>query len=190
VDVLGREATGFPLRSGNSRVTAWWVADYDRDQQFRFLVAFEDGSLKNWRDEGQPTPGWNFQPSSHGAITYLEPIRVGSKDYLFAGHRDGFVRLLSRSGEDRATTAVRVPSGQVPAFRLGATIEASTVLYFDAEGVLQERTFGDNRAVGLSGKAKGDSVRLEDTDGDGKPEVVVMKGGKRQVFNARNEPVG
>ena len=190
VDVLGREATGFPLRSGNSRVTAWWVADYDRDQQFRFLVAFEDGSLKNWRDEGQPTPGWNFQPSSHGAITYLEPIRVGSKDYLFAGHRDGFVRLLSRSGEDRATTAVRVPSGQVPAFRLGATIEASTVLYFDAEGVLQERTIGDNRAVGLSGKAKGDSVRLEDTDGDGKPEVVVMKGGKRQVFNARNEPVG
>ncbi|MEY5044028.1 MAG: hypothetical protein RJA19_1255 [Bacteroidota bacterium] len=189
VDVLGREAAGFPLRAGNSKVTAWCVADYDRDRQFRFLVAFEDGSLRNWRDEGQPTPGWNFTPGSHGPILYIEPIRVGSKDYLFAAHKDGYIRLLSRSGEDRATTPVRFPAGQIPAFRLGATIESTSVLYFDERGELQERTLGDNRPVGLNGKAKGDRVKIEDTDGDGKPEVVVLQGSTRRVFNARNEEI-
>jgi len=188
IDVLGREVQGFPIRPAGG-VTAWLLADYDRNRQYRFLVATPTGEVLNYREEGQRTPGWNFK-SNGEAVTHLSHIRVGSKDYLYAGQADSNVRLLSRTGADRMTTAVKVPSSGRPAFRLGGSIESSTVLYIGDGDWVEERTFGSNEAVGMSRRIRGVQVLTEDVTGDGKAEVVVIDAsGMRTAWNQRNEQV-
>lgn len=188
IDVLGREVQGFPIQPSGG-VSAWLVVDYDRNRKYRFLVATPRGEVLNYREEAQRTPGWNFV-SNGEAVAHLSHLRVGSKDFLYAGQTNSKVRLLSRTGTDRLNTMVQVPSAVAPAFRLGGSIESSTVLFIGEGDWVEERTFGTNEAVGMSRRVKGVQVLTEDVTGDGKAEVVVLDAsGARTVWNQRNEQV-
>lgn len=188
IDVLGREVKGFPKRwsQGFSAVN---VFDYDRNRQYRFLMAAPNGELFNFRKEGERTPGWNFKVRPGRYITSLAHVRVSNKDYVFAGQDDGSVRFLKRSGEDRFDSPLQFPSGQIPVFRLGASIESSSVLFFDDDGVIQERTIGTNEAIGMTGLTQGIKVELQDRTGDGIPDVVVHTGRGEEVWDSRNQRI-
>tara|TARA_B100000767_G_scaffold275737_1_gene314872 strand:- start:9622 stop:11451 length:1830 start_codon:yes stop_codon:yes gene_type:complete len=188
IDALGREVKGFP-KQWSQGFSAVAVLDYDRNRQYRFLTAAPNGELFNFRKEGERTPGWNFKPRPGRYITSLEHVRVANKDYIFAGQDDNSVRFLRRSGEDRFDSPLQFPSGQIPVFRLGASLESSTVLFFDSEGVLQERTIGGNTPKGMSGLTQGYSVILEDRTGDGIPEIVVQSKEGEQVWSAGNQRI-
>ena len=188
IDVLGREVKGFPKRwsQGFSAVN---VFDYDRNRQYRFLMAAPNGELFNFRKEGERTPGWKFKVRPGRYITSLAHVRVSNKDYVFAGQDDGSVRFLKRSGEDRFDSPLQFPSGQIPVFRLGASIESSSVLFFDDEGVIQERTIGTNAAIGMTGLTQGIKVKLVDRTGDGIPDVVVQTKRGEEVWDSRNQRI-
>ena len=188
IDVLGRSVRGFPKRWSRG-FSAVGVLDYDRNRQYRFLMAAPNGELFNFRREGERTPGWNFKPQSERYITSIAHVRVGNKDYIFAGQDDNSVRFLKRSGEDRFSAPLKFPSGQEPVFRLGATIETSAVLFFDGAGVIQERIIGSNQPTGMNGLTRGLSVEVEDRTGDGIPEVVVQTSTGEEIWGANNERI-
>jgi hypothetical protein len=188
VDILGREVKGYPIAPA-SGITASAVIDYDRNRKYRIFLASGDGDLLNFRQEGMPTPGWDFEPRSERTIVHVKHIRVGNRDYLYVGHEDGSIRLLKRSGADRFKSSVSVPSNQVPCFRLSQSISSSTVLYIDDSGWLQERTFGTNEPVGMSRMTRGISAAMDDRDGDGIQEVIVQTLAGEEVWNARNERI-
>ena len=189
IDVLGREVEGFPKRWSDG-FSAFAVFDYDKNRQYRFILATPDGQVFNFRKEGERTPGWKFQPRNGRHIVSLVHLSIGPKDYIFAGQDDGTVRILSRTGEDRYDSPLRVPVGQKLAFRIGKDLESSTVLFVDEEGWVQELTVSTNDAVGMSRLARGSSVRVEDRTGDGIPEVVVITAGGEEIWNARNQRLG
>lgn len=186
IDVLGREAKGFPKR-WSTGFSAFAVFDYDKNRQFRFLMAAPNGEVFNFRKEGERTPGWKFKAQSGRYIISLSHLRIGPRDYIFAGQDDGSVRILDRTGEDRFRSAVRVPVGQSLAFRLGKDLASSTVLYVDEAGWVQERTIGFNEPVGLSQMTRGLGVRVEDRTGDGIPEVIVSTQAGEELWDAGNQ---
>jgi hypothetical protein len=186
IDVLGREVKGFPKRWSNG-FSAFAVFDYDKNRQFRFLLAAPNGEVFNFRKEGERTPGWKFKAESGRHIVSLSHLRIGPRDYIFAGQDDGSVRILSRTGEDRFRSPVRVPVGQKLAFRLGKDLASSTVLYVDNEGWVQERTIGSDESVGMSRMTRGSSVLVEDRTGDGIPEVVVTTAAGEELWDAGNK---
>jgi hypothetical protein len=192
VDVLGRAVKGFP-KSWSEGFSAFAVVDYDRNRQYRFLLAAPNGELFNFRDEGERTPGWKFKPQPNRYIVALDHLRIGPRDYVFAGQDDGSLRFLKRTGEDRFNSTVRLPFPQQPAFRLGASIDQSTILFVDESGWVQEQVLGTGEYTGISRMTRGVGVVVEDRTGDGIPEVVVRTAeGIEEVWNARNErvPVG
>ena len=186
IDVLGREVKGFPKRWSNG-FSAFAVFDYDKNRQFRFLLAAPNGEVFNFRKEGERTPGWKFKAESGRHIVSLSHLRIGPRDYIFAGQDDGSVRILSRTGKDRYRSPVRVPVGQRLAFRLGKDLASSTVLYVDNEGWVQERTIGSDEPVGMSRMTRGISVLVEDRTGDGIPEVVVTTAAGEELWDAGNQ---
>jgi hypothetical protein len=188
VDVLGREVRGYPIVP-SSGVSAAAVVDYDRNRKYRILIGSGDGDLLNYREEGARTPGWDFKPQAGRVIVQIRHLRVGNRDYLYAGQDDGSIRLLKRSGGDRFDSPVSVPPEQTPCFRLSRSIASSTVLYSDEQGWIQERTFGTNEAVGMSRMTRGLSVSMEDRDSDGIEEVIVQTVDGEEVWNARNERI-
>ena len=144
----------------------------------------------NYKGEGVKTSGWNFAKLGGGvSVEHIMHIRVGSKDYVYAGCSDSSVLLLKRAGGIRASTSVEVNPQYAPGFRLSSSIGKSTVLFVDVDGWLREYTFGDTREVGMSGLVRSDRVEVIDVNSDGKQEVVVHHNGKRTVWNSRNEQV-
>jgi len=100
------------------------------------------------------------------------------------------VRFLKRTGEDRFTSPVRLPFPQQPAFRLGASIDQSTILFIDESGWVQEQVLGTGEYTGISRMTRGVGVMVEDRTGDGIPEVIVRTAeDTEEVWNARNERV-
>ncbi|MDE0978780.1 MAG: hypothetical protein OSA78_02210 [Flavobacteriales bacterium] len=188
IDVLGREVRGYPI-APSSGISAAAVIDYDRNRKYRILIGSGDGDLLNYREEGTRTPGWDFNPQVGRVIVQVHHMRVGNRDYLYAGQDDGSIRLLKRSGADRFESPVSVPPEQTPCFRLSQSIASSTVLYSDEQGWIQERTFGTNEAVGMSRMTRGISVSMEDRDSDGIQEVIVQTVDGEEVWNARNERI-
>lgn len=187
IDVKGNSVKGYPYKS-SSPITGFSVVDYDKNRKFRFLVATANGKVANLKGEAKRTSGWSFTKLKDGIfVAHMHHLRVGSRDYIYAGCSDSSVLLLKRAGGVRTSTDVRVHSGAAPAFRLSSSIGKSSVLFVDSKGWLKELTFGDNIEVGMSGMVKADRVEVIDTNSDGKKEVVVYYKGKRTVWNSRNE---
>lgn len=189
IDVKGNSVKGYPYKP-SADITGFAVMDYDRNRKYRFLVATSDGEISNITGEGIRTSGWNFKKLRDGVfVEHIHHIKVGSKDYIYAGCSDSSVHLLKRTGGKRASTSVKVNSNYAPAFRLSSNISKTSVLFIDAEGWLKEYTFGDALEVGISGMVKADRVQMMDTNSDGKKEVVVHYKGDRTVWNTRNERI-
>ena len=189
IDVKGNKVKGFPFKS-RSAITGFSVMDYDKNRKYRFLIATADGKVTNLKGEGKRTSGWNFAKLDGGVnVEHIHHLRVGSKDYIYAGCSNGSVKLLKRTGGVRASTDIHVHPAVVPAFRLSSNISKSSVLFVDEGGTLRELTFGEDREVGMSGLVKADRVEVLDTDLDGKKDVVVYYRGKRTVWNSRNEQI-
>ena len=189
IDVKGNSVKGYPFKP-SSDITGFAVMDYDKNRKYRFLIATLDGKISNIKGEGVRTSGWNFKKLRYGVfVEHMHHIRVGSKDYIYAGCSDSSVQLLKRAGGKRASTSVNVNSNSAPAFRLSSNISKTSVLFIDAEGWLREYTFGDAVEVGMSGMVKADRVQVMDTNSDGKKEVVVHYKGERTVWNTRNERI-
>ena len=87
--------------------------DYDKNRKYRFLVATADGKVTNLKGEGKRTSGWNFAKLGGGVyVENIHHLRVGSKDYIYAGCSNGSVKLLNRAGGVRASTDIHVLSGR------------------------------------------------------------------------------
>lgn len=187
IDVKGRSVRGFPYKPA-SNVSGFCVVDYDNNKKFRFLVATTDGAVTNLKGEAKRTSGWNFSKLGSGQyVRHLAHLRVGSKDYVYAGCNNGMVLLLKRTGAIRTSTDVQVFAGSAPAFRLSSSIGNSSVLFIDADGWLEELKFQDATQVGMSKLTRADRVESIDVNGDGKKEIVVHHNGKRLIWNSRNE---
>ena len=194
VDVKGREVAGFPLRPKNGEWTAWALVDYDRNRSYRYLVADDaSGLVRNFRKEGQTTPGWSHRPAEgvdkDSPVRHLAHLRLGSRDYVYVGRENGQVELLKRNGTTRAQTPVLVDPTHPPLFRTGADLDRTSVLFLDGTGFVREFVLGTGEAVGISGQARADWISQEDVDGDGILELVTWWRGESTAWNARNEPL-
>ena len=138
IDVKGNRVKGFPFKS-RSAITGFSVVDYDNNSKFRFLIASANGNITNLKGEGNKTSGWNFSKLGGGvSVEHMHHLRVGSKDYIYAGCSDGSVKLLKRSGGVRSKTDIHVHPGVEPSFRLSSNISKSSVLFVDEVGMLRE----------------------------------------------------
>tara|TARA_B110000003_G_scaffold221251_1_gene221217 strand:- start:5139 stop:6902 length:1764 start_codon:yes stop_codon:yes gene_type:complete len=194
VDVKGREVVGFPLRPNEGEWTAWALVDYDRNRSYRYLVADDaSGLVRNFRKEGQATPGWSHRPAegvdTGSPVRHLVHLRLGSRDYVYVGRENGQVELLKRNGATRAQTQVQVDPTHAPLFRTGADLNRTSVLFLDGTGFVREFVLGTGEAAGISGQVQADRMSQEDVDGDGILELVTWWRGESTAWDARNEPI-
>ena len=192
-DVKGREVSGFPLQPAAGSWTAWALVDYDRNREYRYLLACDStGRIENYRAEGLRTEGWTHQPADHidvsSPVRHIEHLRLGNKDYIYVGRANGQVELLKRNGATRASTPVRVHASLPPIFRKGASLSQSSVLFLDESGWLREFNLESGEEMGISGVTRADRLEHVDTDGDGTPEIVTWLKSNRTVWDANGEP--
>ena len=102
----GREVKGFPKRWSNG--FSAFAFDYDKTANSASEGSAERGSVRDPEGRRIPLLALATIRPAHRRLSHL---RIGPRDYIFAAGRR-FVRILSRMGEDRFRSPVRVPVGQ------------------------------------------------------------------------------
>ena len=147
LDPEGRPITGFNIKPSEA-ITSFALVDYEGDGKERYLFGLADGRVLNYRNLGEPTPGWKHASKGKG-VQAIAHLRAGRKDYICTVDEGGVVMLLKRNGQRRVRTPVqlhRSAGSRAVAFDVRADIGSSTIIARNAEGTVESRQFGDGVA--------------------------------------------
>lgn len=142
VDVLGRDVENFPVNLINATnpVVAF---DYDKNGDYRFIVATEKGIL-NFNKEGKQINGWKKPLTKNVVLNPIRHLDIETKDYLFVNDAKGKIYLFSRQGDIRYAVKSNFVGDNFP-IDLGNTIETSRGIYWDkSRGQLKKHFFNNN----------------------------------------------
>lgn len=186
VAVNGQYVEGYPIKfkAGIQATSPLYVADYDRQRNYRLLVGTSDGKLRNYRNEAEVTPGWNYK-SGQQTIVQVEHLKTGNKDYLFALFDDGSVKLLERDGTPRYETPVNLSDITPPVqFRLTGDIRTSTAIGINTAMQVLEYTFGAKENTAPAVLGKGSTFVLADLDGDRLTDFALADSTRVEAYTA------
>lgn len=195
VDLLGRSLSGFPLAVSNKGTlrrelsSPLLVADYDKNKNYRLIFGTADGKIHNYKADGKPTSGWNYNNINETAV-YMHHITAGNADFIFVGYADGQVALLKRNGEVRHKTKLALPAPYAPPiFRMASDIASSSVLVCDTAGSVIEGRFGNGGAPEVREMGKAQSILMGDLTRDRSQDLVMVNGSVLSVYNAQGQVV-
>jgi len=135
LDRNGRSVEGFPIRLKSPASSDLRVFDYDRDRNYRLLVACTDGVIYNYGIDAKGLKGWQFKKSN---LIYerIEHLRIGSKDYLVTADKSANITVLKRDGnvsESYKSNASNLVASSM-LLQTDVDLESSGVLFSDSAG--------------------------------------------------------
>ncbi|MHA7877829.1 MAG: hypothetical protein ACX93T_02800 [Bacteroidota bacterium] len=109
LDYYGHEVSRYPHplpRRGQP--VGLRVVDYNRNKNYRLLIATPQGNIYLKDKHYQPLPAWNPKSLGKGFIDTPMHIRVQGKDYFLALQKDGVLQALNRQGQSYAGFPVKL----------------------------------------------------------------------------------
>jgi len=143
IDILGRNVEGFPIKLPKKATNQVIAIDYDKEKDYRILIACEDGELYNFDKKGKKIAGWNYSNTGSPIISQPKHFVIGKKDYIYCHDDDGKILLLNRKGEVRHNVESNISNrSSNPAYlEVGSTIENSKIVYSDKSGKIKQLFF-------------------------------------------------
>lgn len=164
IDRNGNDVQGYPVKLPSAITSNITLLDYDKDKNYRLLLACADRRIYNYTIYGIKTDGFlNFKTTDivHSPIQY---VKVGLSDYLIAIDDEGKVYAFSRKGEGRIILNNHAVT-QLTKYAViaGNTIDNTKIIYIDDKNNLLNK-------ISLSDKKEtiklGDEVLNFDTQFD------------------------
>ncbi|MGB1004054.1 MAG: DUF3352 domain-containing protein [Salibacteraceae bacterium] len=101
IDRNGNNVVNFPIQLQSPTKSAVLVADYDDNNEYRFIIPTTDGEIKNYTTKAEETKGWNYENSNINSLEKISYVRIKGKDYLIVVYEDGSIKALNRRGQTR-----------------------------------------------------------------------------------------
>ena len=96
----GDNVPGFPVALPDKAIAAQFsVIDYNKDKNFRILVADSKGEVYMYDGKGRLLEGWKPNKLTKKVVAPIKHIRIGDKDILLAQLEDGTIDAFNRRGE-------------------------------------------------------------------------------------------
>ena len=142
VDLLGRDVEEYPVTLPEATDVGVSVLDYDRNRNYRFLVA-AGAKLYNYSSEGKRIEGWKTDAASERLVTAPELFQKNGKDYIVTSTATKPL-ILNRRGEERIKTASTAASNGRWAIKNDAIPYAERV---GAQGEVQRQSWDGSSAT-------------------------------------------
>ncbi len=185
IDRKGKSISGFPINLKIPATNGVVAVDYDRDRNYRYLIAIENHKILALNSKGKLIPGWAFKSSGSTVTHSILYARIGTKDYLVFADKNK-IYVLDRKGQERVRTSSNedVQDGSL-CLSLHERLENSYVLFVDRSGNLQSLSFSGKRGVWGTGMAPSVQwVTCGDLYGNNQDEIFIATADKLEVFNA------
>lgn len=144
LDILGHELERFPIKLANKAINPVAILDYDKNSDFRFVIATENQILNNFTIEGKKVKGWSNPKLNSDISSPVTHFAINGKDYIFALTNNGNINLFNRKGEVRhkVNHTINRTNGKYY-IKKDFNIDSSSLVYEDQLGNLFEYKFGD-----------------------------------------------
>lgn len=192
IDRNGKNVSGYPIELNSPAETHLAVFDYDKDRNYRLLIACKNKHIYNYDINGKKINGWRHSKASDPTIHPFKHLSVSGKDYLITGESNGKIHLLDRRGKNRVKVQKRVtPSknNHLQAFR--SSENAFTGIYItDVDGKIHRVSLsGEVSPMDLGKFSPEHRFIVADLNKDGGPEFIFSDLNMLQIFNYKKEKV-
>jgi hypothetical protein len=185
VDRNGRDVEGFPVTFKSPATNGIAVFDYDKDRNYRLIVACENKKVYLLNASGNKVDGWSFNETLSEVTMPVQHFMNESKDYIvFCDKTKTYI--VNRKGEMRIDVkSAFEKSAQSPLFfekgndkeggRFVTTGKNGDVYFIFLDGQVKKMSFGDF--------SENHRFIYSDIDGDGKNYFIFSDKNKLTVFN-------
>lgn len=185
LDDQGADVSGFPLKLKSPATNGLLAADFDRNAQYTFFIACQNGNLYGFDRFGRPLEGWNPQSEAGALRLPLRRLQTARSDLIFALNEANQLWAFSRRGERKFG-----PISMEGAFRQPPQIDtvAKRIICANTTGKIYVLN-PDGSYYTLDPKlppAKSDALTLShQLGGDSQNELVVLYGKNLAAFEIR-----
>jgi hypothetical protein len=151
VDRLGRSVQGYPKSAPMSNALLTSLIDYEKNRDYRLLMADASGTIMVCDMEGKPLDGWKSKNLPRAFSDAPTHVRIRQRDYYVAVTIEGEVFLFSRRGD--------IVSG----FPLSLGIRPSGDVVVDGQQFVLVSEDGTMVQVNTSGKKVSENALLKKT---------------------------
>lgn len=185
IDRNGNNVEKYPIVLRSPATNGIAVFDYEKNKDYRLLVAAEDRLIYAYNIEGQIVKGWSPDRTEQIIFRPLHHVRLEDRDYII-GTDNYSTYILNRKGETRVNVKTHFPvsynndfrfdlfsTGIKPRIAITDTSGHVHFIYFD--GSTEELICGD-----FSSRHYFEYI---DLDGNGKKEMIFADGNELKVYN-------
>ncbi|MEZ4937455.1 MAG: hypothetical protein R2799_07660 [Crocinitomicaceae bacterium] len=182
LDIKGNNVEKFPFTIPGKASNAVSVLDYDKNNNYRFLIATQDKKILNIGEEGLPVEGWEFKQTDGLVKGEINHFIISGKDYIFFSDASGKIFMLNRRGQERIEEQITTKK-QYQYFQKGTDI-LSTRLFSVTPSKIYTLTL-DNHADSLDLEIEKPYkfIEFKDFDGDGLKEFIFISSGYINIIN-------
>ena len=185
VDRNGKDVEGFPVTFKSPATNGIAIFDYDKDRNYRILVACENKNVYLLNQKGSKVDGWAFGQTQSEVLMPAQHFIHESKDYIvfadktktYIVNRRGELRIDVKSPFEKSTsTPFYFEKGNAnEGSRCVTTGKNGDVFFIFLDGTVKKMTFGDF--------TEGHRFIYTDLDGDGKNYFIFTDKNKLTAFN-------
>ena len=181
IDRNGKNCANFPIGLKSPATNGVNVFDYDRNRNYRYVIAGEDKKIYVYDFEGKIISGWNFGRTSSMVTSPVKHFKISGKDYIV--FKDSkHIYICNRRGDIRVETGFTINFSDNPLFlnmdgtpKIVASDNTGKVHYIYFDGRHEEK-----RSSRLS---KNHFFIIDDLNGDKTPEFIFTDKNEIMVFD-------
>jgi len=152
IDLNGNYVADYPLKLITGSTSPVVVLDYEKDKDYRLLLALADNKVYNFDKYLKLVEGWNKFPAKSGVDQPIEYLVDNGKDYLFVTDEKGNVQIVNRKGEERIKLKRQFKKARRSKFYINRTNSKGAfittdikgnLVYLSPKGKIDKTSFGD-----------------------------------------------
>lgn len=186
IDRNGKDVTGFPVKLKAPATNEISVVDYEKNKNYRMLVACNDGLVYNFEINGKPVKGWEFQKLKTPMKQPLKYFVLDGKDYLVGIDEGGNIYITDRSGQSRIQVKGKILLSKNNSFFIepGKSINKTRIVSTDSSGtIIRLYLNGNTENIKIDDFSDQHFFSYKDINNDKSPEYIFVDKNKLKVYS-------
>jgi len=188
IDRKGRDVEKYPIALPSEATNGLSVFDYDKNKNYRILIACQDLQIYNYDKYGKKVEGWEFKTTSNLVYSPISHISISEKDYVIFVDSKGKIHTIDRRGNYRFTLNSHFPYLYNDRYIInkGNTLKKTEIMSSDSSGTIYMISLSDNMDSLVFDKySHPPFFDYRDFDGDGSKDYLLLDQGELLIYNKK-----
>lgn len=147
LDRNGNNVESYPVKLPEQATNGVTPLDYDKSRDYRILIGCIDNMVYNYDITGKRVEGWKYQSATSYAHSNIWHFAIAGKDYIVIPLKNGQVKVVERSGNDRIKLDNMLPQANNIYLKVGSSIAKSYLITADSNSTVVKLYFNDKKEV-------------------------------------------